>query len=79
MFTILAGALIGLLGWWVNRDIAKDRPMYDGERDNGHGLWLLVLHVRQDLVFQVGDVEAAEKDVWLVESRDLVFDRSSEC
>ena len=45
MFTLGAIALTGLLFWTVQKANQKDRSMYDGD----DRIWLLALHIRQDL------------------------------
>ena len=45
MFTIGAFFGVALIAWLVKRN--NDRDAYDSSRDDG--MWLLLLHVRQDL------------------------------
>lgn len=48
MFTGGAFLLVALIGWYAGRMNDKDRPNYEsGEKVDQ--LWLLALHIRQDL------------------------------
>lgn len=48
MFTFAAFVLIFLIGWYANRKNEEDRPNYD-RADPDLRLWLIALHIRQDL------------------------------
>ena len=48
MFMVGAIFFSVLLVWLADKANKKDRPIYDGALDNDR-IWLLVLHIRQDL------------------------------
>jgi len=48
MFTTGACFLLALLAWLASKANEKDRSMYDVALDSDR-IWLLVLHIRQDL------------------------------
>jgi hypothetical protein len=51
MFTAGAFILMILIAWFAARKNEQDRPMYDRALQDER-IWLLVLHVRQDLVWR---------------------------
>ena len=48
MFTTIAFLLVALLAWMGSRGNNKDREAYEQSRGT-EGIWLLTLHIRQDL------------------------------
>jgi hypothetical protein len=48
MFTIGAVIAMIVIGWLAHRKNEQDRPMYDRAISEDR-VWLLVLHIRQDL------------------------------
>lgn len=49
MFTFAAFALFVVIAFAAGRANAGDRRSYDAQPSDDPGLWLLLLHVRQDL------------------------------
>jgi len=48
MFTALAVGLLLVVAWWAIRDNNRERETYDANPAEDQGIWLLLLHIRQD-------------------------------
>lgn len=53
MFTGGVFFAVAAIAWWVSRNNNRDRASYDNQPTNDPGLWLLLLHLRQDIALAV--------------------------
>jgi hypothetical protein len=49
VFTFGAVILVSAIAWYASRMNDRERPAYDRTPSQDAGLWVLLLHIRQDL------------------------------